>query len=552
MARYPAISRLAQIVSKPAFWLIFTVLVLITLPHYAETLEHPAFLTQLTHSLGITRHAFERVLYLAPIVWAGFLFGWKGAFAVSLASLACMLPRAIFISRQPTDALFETGAVFIIGNVLAISFGALSREREYRTRLEQAKAEIEANFATIKENEKRLACLHQISNSVAQSLQLGQVLSNAIDSVVEVMRVDVGWVFLLNEDGSELNLAVHRGIPDDFADGINRLKVGEGLSGKVAETGEPLFVEDASRDPRLTREVVKKYDIHSMLIVPLTSKGKVNGTLCVAMRSQRQFQQQEIELLIAIGNQIGVAVENARLYQRQQEVAERLRAMQENLRIQLQQVSRAQEEERKRISRELHDDSIQDLIVLSRQIDALAASEDLPENHRQHLEESLKKIESIMQGIRRLSQDLRPAALDRLGLIPALEWLASDIARYSGLAIKVSVSGTLRRFPEEVELVLFRIVQEALRNVWRHAEATEASIKIDFDKDRTRITISDNGKGFSLPDRIGDLARDGKLGLAGMQERAQLVGGTLTVQSQPGKGTSIVIEIHSQHNSSSQ
>jgi len=148
-----------------------------------------------------------------------------------------------------------------------------------------------------------------------------------------------------------------------------------------------------------------------------------------------------------------------------------------------------------------------------------------------------------MQGVRRLSQDLRPAALDRLGLLSALEWLASDITEYSGIEIKVNVVNSERRLPEEVELVLFRITQEALRNVWRHSQATRAEIAVEFDESKTKVTISDNGKGFNLPETIGDLARDGKLGLAGMQERARLLGGSLTVQSEPGRGSTITVEL---------
>jgi len=218
--------------------------------------------------------------------------------------------------------------------------------------------------------------------------------------------------------------------------------------------------------------------------------------------------------------------------------------MQENLHFYLQQVTRAQEEERKRISRELHDDTIQALVVLSRQLDACASSkEGLSEDNRLRLEELRQQTNNIIQGVRRLSQDLRPAALDRLGLLPALEWLATAVAEYSGIATKVNVIGTERRLPEEVELVLFRTTQEALRNVWRHSQATEAKIAVEFDERKTRITVSDNGKGFNLPKSLGDLARDGKLGLAGMQERAQLIGGTLTAQSQLGHGASITIEV---------
>ena len=543
MASYLLPERLKKVFSNPGFWLILALLVLITIPHYAEVLKHPAFVSALMSKLGLERHAFERILYLAPIVWAGFLFGSGGAFITSLVALALMLPRIILVSLYPLDALFETFAVFIVGNVLAVSFNALRKEREYRTQLEIAHQELQANVQAIKENEKRLASINQISGTISQSLELSQVLGTAIDNVVDVMKVDAAWMFLLNETLGELQLAAHRGISEEFARGVDKLKLGEGLSGRVAQSGEPMVVEDASTDPRLSRDVVIKYNIHSMLVVPLSSKGKVNGTLCLGMCGYRQFQREEIELLITIGNQIGVAIENARLYQSQQEVAEQLRRMQENLRFYLHQVTKAQEEERKRISHELHDETIQALVALSRQVDTIASGDKgLPEEYRHQLEEIWQQTNDIIKEVRRLSQDLRPAALDSLGLLPALEWLASEVTSYSGIETKVKVRGEQRRLPEEMELVLFRITQESLRNVWRHSQASKAEIKVDFEPGITRITVSDNGKGFSLPDKIDGLARDGKLGLAGMKERAQLIGGTLTVQSSPGKGTSITIE----------
>lgn len=663
MAHQLSINWLIKTVRKPGFWLILALLVLITLLHYGEALELPAFLTNMLSNIGLDRHAFERILYLAPIVWAGFLFGWRGAVITSLAALACMLPRAIFISLYPVDALFEASAVFIIGNVLAISFESLRKERAYRTQLEIAQQELQDHVQVIQENEERLAALHQISSTVSQSLELSQVLSGAIGNVIDVMQVEIALVFLLDEEAGELALAAHRGVSARFVQGVGKLKLGEGFNGRVAETGESLYVEDATQDPGLTKMAVREEGIRSQLIVPLKSKGKVVGTLCVAARSQRQVLSEELELVTAIGNQIGVAVDNARLYQQQQAVAEELRAseakyrelfenahdaiwlhdleeniitanqafatltgysleelsgvkagdlfaegclesiknledpllkdralgrlseakivrkdgteasvqlstspvfsngqivgfqhiarditeqkrMQENLRFYLQQVTRAQEEERRRISRELHDETTQALVALSRQLDALASSgKGLSENNRLRLEELWQKTNNIMQGVRRLSQDLRPAALDRLGLLSALEWLASDVSEYSGIEIKVNVVDTERRLPEEVELVLFRITQEALRNVWRHSQATRAEITVEFDESKTRVTVSDNGKGFNLPQTIGDLARDGKLGLAGMQERARLLGGSLTVQSEPGRGSTITVEL---------
>ena len=543
MARYSYTRWLIGALSRPIFWLILVLLALITIPHYAEALAFPSFIAELISKLDLDRHAFERILYLAPIVWAGFVFGWRGAVVISLMALVLMLPRAFLISPSPKDAFIESLAVFIVGNVLAISFASLRREREYRAQLEVARQDLEANIEIIRENERQLTALNQIAGTVSQSLDLSQVLDSAIDSVVDVMQIDIAWIYLLNEEAGELTMSVYRGVAEEVIKGVDKLKVGEGFNGQVAQTGEPMFVADASQDARLTREVVSKHNIHSVLIVPLRYRAKVNGTLCVAMYSQREFHQEEIELLSAIGNQIGVAVENARLYRQQQEVAEQLRSMQENLRYYLHQATKAQEEERKRISRELHDDTIQDLVVLSRQLDALASNKELSEGSRHNLEGLWQKTNDIIKEVRRLSQDLRPAALDRLGLLPALERLASDVADYSGIEVKVKVNGEERRLNEEAELILFRITQEAMRNVWRHAKATMAEISVNFEKDRVRVVVSDNGEGFEIPDRLGALARDGKLGLAGMQERAQLVGGELAVKSTPGKGSTVTVEV---------
>jgi signal transduction histidine kinase len=225
------------------------------------------------------------------------------------------------------------------------------------------------------------------------------------------------------------------------------------------------------------------------------------------------------------------------------DVTEEMR-LRENLRLYLSQVTKAQEEERKRIARELHDDTIQSLVVLSRQLeDAASGGKGMPEDKRLLLESLRQQTTSIMDGVRRLTQDLRPSTLDRLGLLAGLEWLANDVARYSGVAVKVGVLGTGRRLPADVELTLFRIAQEALRNMWRHAQATEAEVAVDFQESKVAMAIRDNGRGFDVPTSVGDLTRYGKLGLTGMQERARLLGGNVTFESEPGRGTTVRVEI---------
>jgi PAS domain S-box-containing protein len=658
-----AVKRVAELLKRPSFWLISLTLLLITVLHYREAIGYPGFLVDAISEMGITRHSFERILYLAPIVWSGFLFGRRGILVASVVALLCMLPRALFISDHPVDATLESLAVFLLGNVVAFAFKSLKGERERRTQLEEAEKRLQLQLQVIKENEKRLAALNQTAAILSESLELGGVLEKATDNVINVMQTEIAMISLIEEGGRELVLAAHRGLSKGFVEATSRVKLSEAFDGRIGESGELVLEENAFRDSDPAKQALKDEGIESLLVVPMKSKGSIVGTLSVATRNRRKFPKDDVELLTAIANQVGAAIENARLYEKERLMTQRLAAseksyrglfenahdaiwvhdldgnyivaneaseqvtgysveelkkmnvkhflsedglrlarevgrkllagepleqpyeqhmigrdgtesilkvttslvtedgkvtgfhhiardvteemrLRENLDLYLSQVTKAQEEERKRIARELHDDTIQALVVLSRQLeDAASSGKGLPEDKKLLLESLRQQTTSIMDGVRRLTQDLRPSTLDRLGLLPGLEWLANDMSRYSGIATKVNVVGTGRRLPPDVELMLFRIAQEGLRNVWRHSHATEAEVTAEFQEKKVVVTIKDNGKGFSVPGTVGDLTRDGKLGLTGMHERARLVGGSVTLQSEPGKGTTIVVEV---------
>ncbi|GAH97631.1 unnamed protein product, partial [marine sediment metagenome] len=216
----------------------------------------------------------------------------------------------------------------------------------------------------------------------------------------------------------------------------------------------------------------------------------------------------------------------------------------DNLRYYLQEVTRAQEEERKRIARELHDDTAQVLGSLSRQLDNfIRKKHGFAPNEVLFLKDLQAQLNRGVQSVHRFVQALRPSLLDDLGLIPALKSLAKGLQEYDGIDTDLKVLGGERRFSPEVESLLFRIVQEALNNIRRHAQASEAQVVMEFAEDRIKVTISDNGRGFELPGRLDDFTRSGKLGLAGMQERARLLGGTIEVKSRPRKGTTLIVEV---------
>ena len=517
--------------------------------HYPQYLLLPPVFSL----LGLTRHAMERILFLLPMTYTGFIFGIKAGLASTVMALIIMLPRIFLISPSPRDALLETCGVIVIGGLINLWFEGYRRERERSQqallRLDAAQKELQSYIQLIRSNEKRLTALNEVSDVVTQSLELQDVLNAATEKVMEVMEADNTLAFLLDEEGQVLELKAYQGVSEEFAAGVGGLKVGEGFNGRVAQTGEPLVIEDASSDPKLTREVVKRESIQAVLIVALKAKGKVVGTLCVATLAPRQFTSKDIDLLVHIANHIGVSVENARLYQRERVMTEQIakdaateKQMRENLSFYLQQVTRAQEDERLRISRELHDDTAQVLADLSRGLASLnVRGTQLPKAIAERLEKLHGIADSALEGIRRFSQDLRPSILDDLGLVPALEWLVANLEKQSEITTRISVTGNRYRLPPEKELIVFRIAQETLSNVRRHSKASAIEMTIDYGDDALTLIISDNGQGFHMPARASDLIQSGKLGIIGMRERARLVGGTLIVQSDVNVGTTVTL-----------
>jgi PAS domain S-box-containing protein len=220
------------------------------------------------------------------------------------------------------------------------------------------------------------------------------------------------------------------------------------------------------------------------------------------------------------------------------------RRAEENMRIYAELLTEAQEEERKRIARELHDDTAQELSRLALDIDFLIATpKGLPEDMITRLEELRGRIDTILQGVRRFSHDLRPSLLEDFGLLVVLQWITDNLTNRYMLSSSVEVVGTPRRLSPHTELVLFRIAQEALNNVRKHSKATKAQVRLEFSPEKVTLSITDNGQGFAMPQAIGDFVRLGRLGILGMQERARLINGTFSVQSEVGKGATVTVEV---------
>jgi signal transduction histidine kinase len=216
----------------------------------------------------------------------------------------------------------------------------------------------------------------------------------------------------------------------------------------------------------------------------------------------------------------------------------------DTMRVYAQQITHAQEQERERLSRELHDETIQMLVVLSRRLEALSTlSEGLPESAIAQLQGLQDLVRETSRTLRRLVVDLRPPTLQHLGLAATTEAMSDKLAEDLGIVVDVQVRGERVRLPADQELALLRILQEALNNIRRHAGASHVGVCLAFERDATRLTVEDNGCGFTGRTDIGALVSAGQLGLVGMRERAQALGGTLLIRSSPGRGTTIQAEI---------
>jgi PAS domain S-box-containing protein len=220
------------------------------------------------------------------------------------------------------------------------------------------------------------------------------------------------------------------------------------------------------------------------------------------------------------------------------------RRMRDTLNYYLRQVLTAQEEERKRIARELHDEMGQSMLLILQGMDSLSygTMKQLSELDETELEKLRTVVLQALANLRRLTRDLRPQILDDLGLVAAVEWLAEDVERQCGIETSVRVTGEQQEVGPEVQLLLFRIVQEALTNVRKHSAAQTARVVLAFGEGIVRATVEDDGQGFSAGD-LSELAGAGKLGILGMSERARLVGGSITLASEPGRGTRVVAEL---------
>ena len=210
----------------------------------------------------------------------------------------------------------------------------------------------------------------------------------------------------------------------------------------------------------------------------------------------------------------------------------------------IEKVLETQESERQRIAQELHDETIQTLLVILGHTETLISADHHEASEvKEHAGQIRDTTINVVENLRRLSLDLRPSILDNLGLIPALRWLVDRMGKDCNIRGKITISGTERKLSSRVESTIFRIVQEALNNIRRHSQAYNAFITLGFTDTNLKMKIEDDGQGFSAPKEIGWFANKGSLGLIGMQQRISSLGGAFQIHSRPGEGTVLLFDL---------
>lgn len=479
-----AVRRVPQRLQDRRFWYVQLLMLAATLGHYAAELT--GYSSETIHGLAVS-------LYLLPLLYAALNFSWEGAVLTAVWGIVLTSPSIWIWHHDGFHWFGEVAQLVVLTLVGLVVASKVELETKQRLRAEKTTAE--------------LGLLNEIGAMLIYTFEIEHELSQVLCRLVAGLPARSAWLCLTPE----------------------------------VEGGSPLLLQQPAAPP--AKETILDFDRQlqkrhtstvvdgDLVAVRLLGEHRMLGSLGAAAAAPGGFNAEQVRLLSTVAVQVGVVVENVRLY----------RQRQENLQSYVRQVSHAQEEERRRIARDLHDATAQELARMTRKLDQLR--HDIQPALAPAVDELLGMTRDTLNSVRRFSRDLRPSVLDDLGLVPAIETMVEDANQRLALDARVAIVGSPRRLDAAVEIALFRIVQEALRNVEKHAAATAVAVAFAFEESGVRLSVADDGAGFDCSLATADLPRRGKLGLLGMRERAELIGGSFEVQSSPGLGTCVTVEV---------
>jgi len=388
--------------------------------------------------------------------------------------------------------------------------------KQAEEQIRQLNEELERRVA---DRTRDLSLLYEVTLVASEALDLQTMLEHSLDRMLTAINRPIAAIHLLDTKQKLLRLAVWRGIPAAILSHIETLPFDPLLPDWRLGQGEPVLIPDLAADPRLP-EFGLKLDQFAYLGVPMRARGQVMGVLSLIGDETHQFNAEEVALLASVADQVGVAIENARLRQQ----AERAAIV----------------EERERLARELHDSVTQSLYSLTLFAEAgvnLLDSGNI-EAARHDLARMGETAQQALKEMRLLVYELRPLDLQHEGLIGALHQRLSAVEGRVNIRARL-VAEELIELPAPVEEELYRIAQEALNNALKHAAATSVSIYLRTENGRVELEVVDDGKGFNP----NALSNTGGMGLVSIRKRVEKLGGLLTIVSSPAEGSSVKVNV---------
>lgn len=378
--------------------------------------------------------------------------------------------------------------------------------------------QMQARDAVLTRRSEDLALLNDIASVLTSSLELDEVLNKTLAVVMNYMRVEAGAIFLLEDDDETLRMVLHRGQAAEAFWTHSRFQMGEGIIGEVARTGKPRLSTGPGAEINSMDIAVAEAGFRQAAYLPLKSGETLLGVMSVATRSTTPMEERSINLLGAVGNWAGLAIENGRLHQN----VRRLAVL----------------EERDRIGMDLHDGIIQSMYGVGLSLEnAVHTVDEDPELAKVRIKDAIGGLNQSIRDMRAYILDLRPRQMGNDGLMNALRRLATEYRAntFSEIALSGPETG-LDEVPQIGALALFHVCQEALANAAKHGSAKHVEVNLWLSEDRLILEIHDDGRGFAVEKMSTTIGH----GLSNMQTRARAVGGDVDISSAPGEGTTVL------------
>ena len=394
-------------------------------------------------------------------------------------------------------------------------------------------------LAQLKQSEATIQTLFRISNKLNATLEVNTILDELAQEAIRIVNGESGFAGLRTAEGMTVRKYFRQGVAIPFEHTWPR---GQGIPGWVLEYQVPYGTSDAAHDPVIEHDLAINADVRSIICTPiLDSVGEVLGYFDIRNKQDDEgFTIVDQDMLMALAPAASIAIQNALAYQQRLATVAELKESARQLQALAANLESAREEERTRIARELHDQLGQALTAMKFDLawltDQLAQKE---VSLAQKVKTVTLQMDAMIKTVRRIATELRPGMLDDLGLAASIEWQARDFEKRTGIVCLVRVPAEDLLLARAHSVALFRIFQEALTNIARHAEAQLIEVTLEAASEVVTLCIQDDGRGIEARE-IGGLHA---LGLLGMRERATRLGGAFDIQGVAGQGTTVTVSI---------